>query len=88
MTEAELLDIARETALVLMKVGAPVLLGGLAVGLFISVLQALTQVMEPTLTFVPKALATILILMMLTPYIMNELKEFLHHMMDLVVAGY
>ena len=54
MTAADALSIARESIYVALKLGAPAMLLALAVGLAISFFQALTQIQEMTLTFVPK----------------------------------
>ena len=57
MTGPEVLDVARDAIYTLIVVSAPVMLVGLAVGVAISLLQALTQIQEMTLAFVPKILA-------------------------------
>ncbi|HVM82156.1 MAG TPA: flagellar biosynthetic protein FliQ, partial [Stellaceae bacterium] len=67
MTAAEILEIGNEAILVALRIGAPVMLLALAVGLAISVLQALTQIQEMTLTFVPKILVIMLSLLILLP---------------------
>jgi len=56
MDEAEVLEIAREGIVVLVKVSAPVMLVGMIIGLIISLFQALTSIQEMTLSFVPKIL--------------------------------
>lgn len=87
MTEAELLDLARETMVVLLKVSAPALLVGLVVGLLISILQTLTQLMEQTLTFVPKLLAISMTLLLFGSFMLEGLITFTRHIMDRVVSG-
>ena len=54
MTGAEVLDIGRDGIVTLLKVASPMMLVGLIVGVAISLLQALTQIQEQTLAFVPK----------------------------------
>ena len=54
MTAAEAIEISREAIIVLLKIGVPVMLIALIVGLAVSLLQALTQIQEMTLAFVPK----------------------------------
>ena len=56
-----------------LKVGLPLLLIGLAVGLVISVFQAVTQIQEQTLTFIPKILATVAVLVIGGPWMLDEL---------------
>ena len=55
MNEAEILEIARDGIVVMIKIGAPIMVLALVVGLAISLVQALTQIQEATLSFVPKA---------------------------------
>ena len=57
MTGPEVLDVGREAVFVLLKVSSPLMLVGLGVGLVIALFQALTQIQEMTLVFVPKILA-------------------------------
>ena len=57
MTGPEVLDVARDAIVTLVIVSAPLMLVGLAVGVAISLVQALTQIQEMTLVFVPKILA-------------------------------
>ena len=56
-----------------LKVALPLLLAGLVVGLLISVFQAITQIQEMTLTFIPKILVTILVLIVAGPWMLGEL---------------
>jgi flagellar biosynthesis protein FliQ len=70
------LDIAREAVLVLIKIGAPVMLTALAVGLVIALLQALTQLQEMTLAFVPKILAIFLVVVLTLPFMLATLATF------------
>ena len=60
MNEAEILDIAREAIFVILKLGAPAMTLALIVGVTISVFQALTQIQEQTLTFMPKIIVIFL----------------------------
>ena len=87
MTEAELIEIAREGMLVMLKISAPPLLAGLAVGLIVSLFQAVTQIQEQTLTFVPKVLIVFLTLLLFLPFMMHTLMDFTHGVMDRMVAG-
>lgn len=87
MTEAELIEIAREGMLVMLKISAPALLAGLAVGLVVSLFQAVTQIQEQTLTFVPKVLIIFLVLLLFLPFMMHTLMDFTRGVMDRMVAG-
>ena len=69
-------EVSREAIWVMLKVGAPVMFVALTVGLVVSLLQALTQVQEMTLTFVPKVVAIFLTLLVATPFMLAVLTEF------------
>ena len=56
-----------------LKVALPLLLVGLVVGLIVSVFQAVTQIQEQTLTFIPKILATIVVMVVLGPWMLDQL---------------
>ena len=68
MTGAETIDFARESIYVLLMLAAPGMLTALVVGVAIGLLQALTQVQEMTLVFVPKILAIFLVLLIALPF--------------------
>ena len=76
MDTAEVLEIARQAGSVLIKVITPLMLIALVVGLVISLFQALTQIQEMTLSFVPKIIAVFLSLTFLLPFMLNSLKDF------------
>jgi flagellar biosynthetic protein FliQ len=67
MTGAESIDLARQAIWVLLEVAAPAMLTALVVGLGVGLLQALTQIQEQTLVFVPKILAIFLMLLVTLP---------------------
>lgn len=73
MTGAEVLDIAREAIFTLIVVASPIMLVGLAVGVAIALLQALTQIQEMTIVFVPKILAIFVSLMIALPFMAEKL---------------
>ncbi len=70
------MEIGRNALWVLLKISLPVMLVALVVGLAISLFQALTQIQEMTLTFVPKIVAIFLTLMMAMPYMYRTLADF------------
>lgn len=86
MNASDVIDVAREAVIVMLKVGAPVLLLALVVGLLISLFQALTQMQEMTLTFVPKAIVIFLSLLLFMPFMLNVLIAFTEGLMDRIVA--
>jgi len=68
VTGPEVLDVARDAIFTLVIVAAPLMLVGLAVGVAISLFQALTQIQEMTLVFVPKIIAIFLVLLIALPF--------------------
>ncbi|PKU26025.1 flagellar biosynthesis protein FliQ [Telmatospirillum siberiense] len=87
MTEGELIEIANSSMLVMMKVAAPPLFAGLVIGLAVSLFQALTQIQEATLTFVPKVLAVFVALLIFLPFILHTLMDFMHLVLDRAISG-
>jgi flagellar biosynthetic protein FliQ len=73
MTGPETLDVARDAIETLIIVAAPLMLVGLVVGVIISLLQALTQIQETTLVFVPKILAIFLAMLIALPFMADAL---------------
>jgi flagellar biosynthetic protein FliQ len=76
MSPQMVIDIAREAIWVMIKIGAPTMLVALVVGLAISLLQALTQIQEATLSFVPKMLAIAVAFVVTTPFTIRVLVAF------------
>jgi len=87
MTEADLMDIAREGIWTMIKISAPVLIAGLVVGVAIALLQSVTQLQEMTLTFVPKVLAIFGSLILFMPFMIHTLNDFWRSIMDRMIAG-
>jgi flagellar biosynthesis protein FliQ len=73
MSGQEVLDVARDAIETLLIVSAPLMLVGLIVGIAISLLQALTQIQESTLVFVPKILAIFLAMLVTLPFMADAL---------------
>lgn len=76
MNELEVIDIARDTIWTLVTASAPVMLIALMVGLLISLFQALTQIQEMTLSFVPKILAVFFSLIFFMPFMSTTINNF------------
>lgn len=76
MTADQVLDVARQAILVLIKLGAPIMLVALVVGVAVALLQALTQMQEMTLSFVPKILAIFLTTLLVLPFMTATLIGF------------
>jgi flagellar biosynthesis protein FliQ len=73
MDGAEVLDIARDAIFTLVVVSSPLMLVGLLVGVLVSLFQALTQIQESTLVFVPKILAIFAALLIALPFMADAL---------------
>lgn len=86
MNETEVISVAREAIVVLIKMGAPAMLVALAVGLTIAVFQALTQIQEVTLTFVPKILALFATVLVFVPFMLNTLRSFTYELVDRIIS--
>ncbi len=86
METREVLEIAREAIFTMLKIGGPILLIALLVGLVISLFQALTQMQEMTLSFVPKMLVIFLSLALLLPFMLATLTSFTEGLVDRIVS--
>ncbi|MGH1403501.1 MAG: flagellar biosynthetic protein FliQ [Alphaproteobacteria bacterium] len=87
MNESQVIEVARQTILVTMQISTPILLVGLFVGVAIALLQALTQVQEITLVFVPKIMAIFFAMFLFLPWMADTLIIFTHQLTDLIVSG-
>lgn len=76
MDMAQVLDVSREAIVVLLKLAAPLMITALVVGLVISLFQALTQIQEMTLAFVPKILVIFVSLLFFLPFMLTTLVTF------------
>jgi flagellar biosynthesis protein FliQ len=87
MTPNDAIDIGRDAIVVSLKLGGPVMLLALIVGVVISLFQALTQIQETTLTFVPKIVAILLAMLILMPFMLSTLTTFTERLFDRVISG-
>ncbi len=86
METAEVLDISRESIYVMLKISAPIMLSALIVGLIISLFQALTQIQEITLTFVPKIFVVFLVTIIFLPFMIETLQVFTEHLAEKIIS--
>ena len=86
MTGGDVSGAMREAMIVMLKLGGPPLLVALAVGLVVSLLQAITQINEATLAFVPKAMALGMVLVLLGPFMLATLTDYTRLLFDRLVA--
>jgi flagellar biosynthetic protein FliQ len=87
MTGALVLDIARDGIVTYLKAGAPLMLVALAIGLAISILQALTQVQEQTLVFVPKIIVVSAAMLLLLPFMGDALASYMERVAVRIASG-
>ena len=80
MNQDQVVKLAMDALLLALKVGMPLLLAGLLVGLVVSIFQAVTQIQEMTLVFVPKILAIFVVMLLALPFMGDVLQA---HMMRL-----
>lgn len=76
MTQNDVMQIARNAMFAGIKVAAPMLIIGLAVGLIVAIFQATTQINEQTLVLIPKILAVVVALLIFGPWIMETMVDY------------
>ena len=76
MSQQLAIDIGREMLMVVVLVAAPLLSASLIIGIIISIFQAVTQIHEMTLTFIPKIAAVVIVLIILMPWMLNIIVNF------------
>lgn len=85
MEAAEVIDVGREAIYVLLVISAPVMIAALVIGLIVSIFQALTQIQEQTLSFVPKVVTMLLVLGLTMPFMLQQLTDFTHKLTEKIV---
>ncbi|MBI4920647.1 MAG: flagellar biosynthesis protein FliQ [Devosia nanyangense] len=87
MNGTEVLDIARDGIWVMILVAAPMMAVGLLVGVVIALFQALTQIQEQTLVFVPKILAIFVTMLVALPFMGSTMSSYMMRLADMIVTG-
>ncbi|MFI3241978.1 MAG: flagellar biosynthesis protein FliQ [Alphaproteobacteria bacterium] len=87
MNEAEVLDVSRLAIWTLIKVVTPTLLVALIIGLVVGIFQALTQIQEMTLAFVPKILCVFFTLIFMFPFFLSQMRSLSDNLFDRIVSG-
>ena len=87
MDGAQVLDISRDGIWVLIALSAPMMIVGLLVGVVIALFQALTQVQEITLVFVPKILAIFITMLIALPFMGATMSTYMAKVVDFIVTG-
>jgi flagellar biosynthetic protein FliQ len=86
MTEADIIDVMSNGIWTTVIVAGPLLLIALVVGLAIGFLQALTQIQEMTLVFVPKMAAMFIGGVLLLPFMLTTLTDYMEHLSAMIAA--
>jgi flagellar biosynthesis protein FliQ len=86
MDESVLLEVGRDAVIVTLKLGGPLMIIALLIGLVISLFQALTQIQEVTLTFVPKIIVVFIAMLLLAPFMLHTLTDFTERIMQQAVG--
>ena len=86
MTPADSVDFARESIWVLLEIAAPAMIIALIVGIGIGLIQALTQIQEMTLVFVPKIIAIFLVLLITLPFAGSAMSSFMNDVAARIAA--
>jgi flagellar biosynthetic protein FliQ len=84
MTDTDVLEIALHAIVIAAKLCAPILVVTLAVGFTISLLQAVTQIQEVTLTFVPKLVAVAVVIMLAGNWMLGEMVSFTDELYEII----
>ena len=84
MTVDQSIDIVKNLMMLCLKVALPFLLSAMVIGLLVSFFQAITSLQEQTLTFVPKALVVVMVVMFLFPWVTNTMLDYTTEMFNLM----
>ena len=87
MTGAEVLDIGTDGIWTLIIVSAPMMVVGLLVGVVVSLFQALTQIQEQTLVFVPKIIAIFVTMLITLPFLGATMGGYMNRVIDMIIVG-
>lgn len=86
MDIAAVLDVSRDAIVVLLKLSAPLMITALVIGLIVSLFQALTQIQEMTLAFVPKILVVFASMLVFLPFMISTLITFTEGLAERIVG--
>ncbi len=86
MTQELVIEIATKTLYYTMIISAPVLLTGLIIGVLLSVMQSVIQIREMTLTFIPKIVTIMIVLLLTIPWMINKFIEYFTYIMNIMAT--
>ena len=81
MRPEQVMNLARHAMEITLLISAPILLTALAVGLLVSIFQAATQIQEATLSFIPKLLGILLVLVIAGPWMLSVMTEYMYQVL-------
>jgi flagellar biosynthetic protein FliQ len=84
MDPSVVIDIGREALWVTLLVSGPILIAGLLIGKIVGVFQAVTQIHEMTLTFIPKILVMVIVFLALMPWMLLKIIEYTYSLFELI----
>lgn len=84
MMQSELIGLGIETFKIALILSLPALLVGMFLGLAVSIFQATTQINEMTLSFIPKIIGIVVIIILTMPWMMNEMQDFTIRMFNMI----
>jgi len=77
-------DIGRQAIMITLIISAPILVAGLIVGLVVGIFQAVTQIHEMTLTFIPKILAMVGVFLVTLPWMLVEIVDYTRRIFEMI----
>jgi flagellar biosynthetic protein FliQ len=86
VAEGDIAALTRDAVMITLKLGGPPLLAGLLVGLVVSVIQAVTQIHEQTLAFIPKLVVLFAVIVLLAPFMVSTLTDYTRLVFDRIAA--
>ena len=87
MSPETAIDIGRDAILLMLLASAPILITGLIVGLITGIFQAVTQINEQSISFIPKLIAVVLVVSLLLPWILNQLVDYSINLISEIPGG-
>ena len=84
----DVLTVSRDAMWVTLKLAGPMMVVALAIGLLVSLFQALTQIQEMTLAFVPKILGIFVVFLLMLPFMVATMSEFMRELASRIVLGF
>ncbi len=82
MSQSLILTLGQEAVTLIVLMSLPMILTAMLVGLTVSILQAVTQIQEQTLSFVPKTICVFLMLLLVSPWHLSTLDQYMRHLLN------